>query len=429
MKDAEKTKEQLIHELVERRKQLAELKDSESKSAMELSKSEIGYRQLMENPLVGVWQADTQARFVFINKRLAEMSGYSQDEVIGMSMMVPIAPELRPWLTERLAKHKTANFLPDVVEAEMIRKDGSRYTALVAPAHLYDTKGRFSGFIGSMIDISGRKRAEESLQKARNELKNLVDEKTTELSKTIGLLKREISQRKKAKEKLEHQKKHLESLIKYSSLAIVELDEKQTIVSCNRDFEKLFQYKKIYQDISERKQAEELFRTLFDRSPIGLFIIQDRKFTLINPQFLKLTGYKEDEFIGKDSVAFILPEDRNIVRENTIKMLKREITLPFELRVINRIGETRWIEQTITSIHYNRRPAVLGYYVDITERKQAQEALRESEAKYSALVENSKDGIIIVHDGVLKFINKASTNIKMLCFQSFYFFFCVAKEI
>ena len=46
---------------------------------------------------------------------------------------------------------------------------------------------------------------------------------------------------KKAKEKLEHQKKHLESLLKYSSLAIVTLDGGQTIVSCNRDFEKLFQ--------------------------------------------------------------------------------------------------------------------------------------------------------------------------------------------
>jgi len=72
MKDADKTKDQIIHELVELRKQLAELKDSESKSAMELSKSEERYRQLVENTLVGVWQADTQARFVFINKRLAD---------------------------------------------------------------------------------------------------------------------------------------------------------------------------------------------------------------------------------------------------------------------------------------------------------------------------------------------------------------------
>ena len=58
MKDADKTKGKLIHELVELRKQLAELKDSESKSSMELSKSEARYRQLVENPLVGVWQAD-----------------------------------------------------------------------------------------------------------------------------------------------------------------------------------------------------------------------------------------------------------------------------------------------------------------------------------------------------------------------------------
>jgi two-component system cell cycle sensor histidine kinase/response regulator CckA len=462
MKDADKTKEQLIHELVELRKQHAELKESESKSAMELSKSEARYQQLVENSLVGVWQADTQARFVFINKRLAEMSGYSQDEVIGMSMMVPIAPELRPWLAERLQKRKRADFLPDVVEAEMIRKDGSRYTALVAPARLYDAKGKLSGFIGSMIDISDRKRSEESLQKARNELERLVDEKTAELSKTIKLLKREISERKQTKEKLEHQKKHLESLLTYSSLAIVTLDEGQKISSCNRDFEKLFKYKKfeivgknldeliagqqyrenavsytketlkgktihgygerkrkdgttiyveifgvpvvidgklvgaygIYQDISERKQAEELFRTLFDKSPVGLFIIQDRKFQLINPKFLELTGYKEDEFLGKDSLAFILPEDRNIVRENTIKMLKGKLILPFELRVINKTGETRWIEQTITSIHYNGRPAVLGYYVDISERKRVEQELRKSEERYRMLFKQSPLGII-----------------------------------
>jgi len=600
MKDADKTKDQLIHELVELRKQLAELKDSESKSAMELSKSEARYRQLMENPMVGVWQADTQARFVFINKRLAEMSGYSQDEVIGMSMMVPIAPELRPWLAERLQKRKRANFLPEVVEAEMIRKDGSRYTALVAPARLYDAKGKVSGFIGSMIDISDRKRAEESLQKARNELERLVDEKTAELSKTIKLLKKEISGRKQTKEKLEHQKQHLESLITYSSLAIVTLDEKQTIISCNRDFEKLFQYKEseivgknldelitgqqyikdavsytketlsgktihgygerkrkdgtniyveifgvpvvidgklvgaygIYQDISERKQAEErlreseeryrsiveyshdgilivdesyrfiyvneelcrilgrsakeiigqdfrkflddesrelvsnryilrqkgvetppryefnvvrkngekrrveisstvikdsannlktvaqllditerkqaedLFRTLFNKSPVGLFIIQDRKFQLINPQFLELTGYNEDEFIGKDSLAFILPEDRNIVRENTIKMLKGKISLPFELRVINKTGETRWIEQTITSIQFNGRQAVLGHYVDISERKQAKEALEQSEERYRTLVENSFDGISVQKGSKIIFTNQ-----------------------
>ena len=267
---------------------------------------------------------------------------------------------------------------------------------------------------------------------------------------------------KNAKKKLEHQRKHLESLIKYSSLAIVTLDKAHNIISCNRDFEKLFQYKKseivgknldeliagkkyikdavsytketlkgktihgygerkkkdqttvyveifgvpvvvdrqligaygIYQDLSERKQAEELFRALFDKSPVGLFIIQDRKFQLINPQFLELTGYGENDFLGKDSLSFILPEDRNMVRENTIKMLKGKLILPFELRVINKRGETRWIEQTITSIHYNGRPAVLGYYVDISERKRVEQELKKSEERYRMLFKQSPLGIV-----------------------------------
>ena len=141
----------------------------------ELAKSEARYRQMVENPLVGVWQADIKGRFVFISKRLAEMSGYSQDEVIGMSMMVPIAPELRSLLAERMQKRKAGKLPPEVVEAEMVRKDGSRYTALVAPATLYDEEEKFNGFIGTMIDITERKRAEEKIKKLSSAVEQSID--------------------------------------------------------------------------------------------------------------------------------------------------------------------------------------------------------------------------------------------------------------
>lgn len=141
----------------------------------ELAKSEARYRQMVENPLVGVWQADIKGRFVFISKRLAEMSGYSQDEVIGMSMMVPIAPELRSWLAERLQKRKAGKLPPEVVEAEMVRKDGSRYTALVAPATLYDEEEKFNGFIGTMLDITERKQIEEALRESEEKWRSLVE--------------------------------------------------------------------------------------------------------------------------------------------------------------------------------------------------------------------------------------------------------------
>ncbi len=152
-----------------------ELEGMVEERTAELAKSEARYRQMVENPLVGVWQADIKGRFVFISKRLAEMSGYSQDEVIGMSMMVPIAPELRSWLAERMQKRKAGKLPPEVVEAEMVRKDGSRYTALVAPATLYDEEEKFNGFIGTMIDITERKQIEEALRESEEKWRSLVE--------------------------------------------------------------------------------------------------------------------------------------------------------------------------------------------------------------------------------------------------------------
>jgi len=207
--DKRKTRRQLLDELAELRQRVAAseawaaervqaeeaLRESEREKAIilssvselvayqdkglriqwQLAESEARYRQLVESPLVGIWQADAQGRFVFVNQRLAEMSGYAPEEAIGMSMLIPIAPELRPWLAERMQKRRAGELPPDVVEAEMVRKDGSRYTALVAPAGLYDSEGRFSGFIGALIDITRRKQLEQQLARQVEEQRRLVD--------------------------------------------------------------------------------------------------------------------------------------------------------------------------------------------------------------------------------------------------------------
>ena len=63
-----------------------------------------------------------------------------------------------------------------------------------------------------------------------------------ELEQRVKVLEKESFEQKRAEEDLKHQKKRLESLIEYSSLAIVTLDERHNIISCNRDFEKLFYF-------------------------------------------------------------------------------------------------------------------------------------------------------------------------------------------
>ena len=94
----------------------------------------------------------------------------------------------------------------------------------------------------------------------------------------------------------------------------------------------------------EIKQSRELFRILFYRSPIGTYIIQDGCFRLVNRQLAYILGYEEDELIGKSSLSFVLPEDRDAVREKAVSMLKGECSLGYEFRVINKQAKIKWFQ-------------------------------------------------------------------------------------
>lgn len=131
-------------------------------------------------------------------------------------------------------------------------------------------------------------------------------------------------------------------------------------------------------NVSERKQAEELFETLSTGSPIGVFIIQDSKFQYVNPQFEEFVGYERDELIGADPWKLVYHDDHEGVREKSIQMLKGERHAPYEYRIVGKGGGVNWVMETATSIQYRGRRAVLGSFMDITERKKTEVELREA---------------------------------------------------
>jgi PAS domain S-box-containing protein len=137
----------------------------------------------------------------------------------------------------------------------------------------------------------------------------------------------------------------------------------------------------VSRDVTDRTKAEQRFRLLADNSPIGLYIAQDRKLVYVNPRFLHFTGFEESELIGSDPLQLVIPEDREHVRETAVKMLKAGHPFEYEYRIHNKAGEVRWIMESLVSIVYHDSRATLGNYIDITERKRAEEAQKQTLAE------------------------------------------------
>lgn len=125
------------------------------------------------------------------------------------------------------------------------------------------------------------------------------------------------------------------------------------------------------------QQREEIIDILRSSTPVGLFMVQDGKFQFVNENFREITGGSPDELIGTDPMKLVLPEDREIVRENAIAMLKGERSTPYKYRIVNKDGNVQWMLEGVASVQYQGRRAAVGHSMDITERERAQEKLEE----------------------------------------------------
>jgi PAS domain S-box-containing protein len=154
-------------------------------------------------------------------------------------------------------------------------------------------------------------------------------------------------------------------------------------------------------NITERKRAEDALRTseekystLVENSLTGIYIDQDGKILFANKRFSEIYGYSEDEVLGMETWRLVHPEDRDFTDEIRAKRIKgEEAPSIYEARGLTKDGKTIWIMRRNTRIEYKGRPAILGNIADTTDRKQTEEALRESEDKYRNLFNNAQVGL------------------------------------
>jgi two-component system NtrC family sensor kinase len=144
-------------------------------------------------------------------------------------------------------------------------------------------------------------------------------------------------------------------------------------------------FRGIVRDTTDRKKAEEalriaeeFYRTVANNSLTAIYIVQDSKIRFVNPYLPSYSGYSENDLMGMDILDFVVPEDRERVREQAIRMLRGESRVPYEYRIIDKSGQTRWLVETVSSINYKGKRATLGTTMDITERKKMEQQLQDA---------------------------------------------------
>jgi PAS domain S-box-containing protein len=154
---------------------------------------------------------------------------------------------------------------------------------------------------------------------------------------------------------------------------------------------------------------EEVAQALLRNAGLGIYIVQEGKFQYVNPLFQKLTGYTENELLGKYSLDLVHSEDREVVRERAIENLKsKKGSIPYEYRLVKKNGEIIWVLEEVTSINYGGKRATVGSFMDITARKELEEAIGYSEKRYRTILESMEDAYFEIDlTGNFTFVNNA----------------------
>lgn len=142
------------------------------------------------------------------------------------------------------------------------------------------------------------------------------------------------------------------------------------------------------------RESQIKYKEIIENSNDMILVAQDGKLKFTNLNTLKLTGYTEEEILNMPFIELIHPEDRAMVVERHMRGLQGEdFPTTQSLRALRKNGEPFWVEINAVRTIWKERPATLSFIRDISERKQADDALRESEAQKRAILDASIDRI------------------------------------
>jgi PAS domain S-box-containing protein len=442
-------------ELVARVSAHLEMARMRKEAAEQIRKSEERFRVLVEHAPVGISETDLEGRFMSVNPRLCEITGYSCGELLRMKFQDITHPD-DVKTDEGLYQRTKAGEIPFfTMEKRYIHKDGHVIWVHLTGAVVREEKGQPSFGIAIIRDISDRKQAEESLRFEKTRLQVILD------NLSVGMIfmdgRGNILTFNKAALEM-HGFKNESEMHTLLSEYINEFDLKNSegnpvsfedwpaSRAVNSDFVKDFEVKLIRKksgefrsisytavpifdshgeltnilltlvDITERKNAaEELrrnetrFRSVLEnsRDVIYRLNLQTGRYEYISPSVETVTGFSPDELTAMDgvtSLAMIHPDDVPACR-SALARLDETGEGEVEYRQRTKNGDFRWLSNHMSLARdAGGRPLYRnGNIRDINERKRAEETLAAAHKQLQSVIDNTTS-IVYAFDPEERFV-------------------------
>ena len=128
------------------------------------------------------------------------------------------------------------------------------------------------------------------------------------------------------------------------------------------------------------RESEKKFRMLADTAAAAIFIYREATFLSVNATSQKMTGYSQEELLRMNFWDVAHPDHRAMMRQRAAARLRGDdVVSRYEFKIVTKLGEERWVDFTSGIIEFEGRRAVLGTAYDVTERKQLEDQLRQSQ--------------------------------------------------
>jgi PAS domain S-box-containing protein len=324
-----------------------------------LDESEKLYQSLIETSPDAITVTDLVGNLIMVNKQAAALHGFnSVREMVksGKTAFDFIASEDMQRAIENIKKTLEMGSIRNA-EYLLLKRDGTTLPAELSASIFTDQKGQPKGFIGVIRDVTKRKRAEDALKTAYDEMESRVEQRTADLLAS--------------NEKL-----------------------KDVIKECN-----------LAQDAL--KKSEELFRIVTEGALAGVYIVQDGKFKYVNPALARTFGYAVEDLLERlGPLELTHPDDHALVSEQIRRRLSGEReTIRYTFRGHKKDNNVIYCEVLARRHEYRGNPAIIGNLIDITDQKLAEDEMKRRLMKYS------------LREGLMYFIKEQTPNMSLEAFK------------